>query len=175
MSQEESRSGSLISETSRRINGAALFLCVGLTAADFIVVMLEVISRSAGSTFSWTEEFSRWLLVWITFIGSAVLLREGGHIRVAFFISICPPRFGKVIAVIGELGVLMFLGFFVVLGFSVAMDALQVQGDIITIPMFFPKFGMVLGGVLLFFNEIYVLKSKISAEKKASGVQRPAQ
>jgi TRAP-type C4-dicarboxylate transport system permease small subunit len=53
----------LLRKAHKSLNRGALLLCVALAGADFVVVMLEVISRSVGATFVWTEELSRWLLV----------------------------------------------------------------------------------------------------------------
>ena len=141
----------------RLLHMFALILCVLLAGMDLVVVILEVVTRTAGSTFIWTEEFSRWLLVWMTFIGASVVLREKGHIRVEFFISLCPKKIGKVINLTSELGILLFLGFFVFLAWKVAVDALKIEGDIILIPMFYPKLGLVIGGGLMFIHQLHAI------------------
>jgi TRAP-type C4-dicarboxylate transport system permease small subunit len=149
--------GRVLKEANNFLYKTALIFCVVLVAADLVVVKLEVVSRSAGATVTWTEELSRWLLVWMTFIGASVVLREGGHIRVQYFISKCPERIGKLLGIIGDFGVLVFLLFFTVLAWDVAIDALRFKGDIILIPMFYPKFAMVIGGGLLSFNQAYAI------------------
>jgi TRAP-type C4-dicarboxylate transport system permease small subunit len=135
----------------------ALLVCVFLAGADLLVVVLEVITRTAGSTFIWTEELSRWLLVWMTFIGASVVLRERGHIRVEFFISILPRRIGRFIMLIGEFGILAFLIFFTFIAWRVAVDAFKIEGDIILLPMFFPKFGLVIGGGLMMIHQLHAV------------------
>ena len=141
----------------RFLNKGALILCVALAAADLIVVILEVITRTAGATLIWTEELSRWLLVWMTFIGASVVLREKGHIRVEFFISICPKQIGKIINLVGQLGILFFLCFFIILSWWVAVDALRMKGDIILLPMFYPKLALVLGGGLMLIHQLHAI------------------
>ena len=146
-----------LEQLGRFLNRIALILCVSLAGADLVVVIIEVVTRTAGSTFIWTEELSRWLLVWMTFIGASVVLREKGHIRVEYFISICPKKLGKVINVIGEIGVLVFLYFFTILAWRVAVDALRMEGDIISLPMFYPKLGLVIGGGLMLIHQLHLL------------------
>jgi len=146
-----------LEQLGRFFNRIALILCVSLAGADLVVVIIEVVTRTAGSTFIWTEELSRWLLVWMTFIGASVVLREKGHIRVEYFISICPKKLGKVINVIGEIGVLVFLYFFTILAWRVAVDALRMEGDIISLPMFYPKLGLVIGGGLMLIHQLHLL------------------
>ena len=152
----------------RFFNGIALVLCVALAGADLVVVILEVVTRTAGSTFIWTEELSRWLLVWMTFIGASVVLREKGHIRVEYFISICPKKLGKVIHVTGETGILVFLYFFTVLAWRVAVDALRMEGDIILLPMFYPKLGLVIGGGLMLIHQLHLLIRAIVSDSLAT-------
>ena len=150
------------------LNRGALVLCVALAAADLIVVILEVITRTAGATLIWTEELSRWLLVWMTFIGASVVLREKGHIRVEFFISICPKQFGKVINLISQFGILLFLCFFIILSWWVAVDALGMKGDIILLPMFYPKLALVLGGGLMLIHQLHAIVLAFRSDEGAS-------
>ena len=153
-----------LEQLGRFFNRIALILCVSLAGADLVVVIIEVVTRTAGSTFIWTEELSRWLLVWMTFIGASVVLREKGHIRVEYFISICPKKLGKVINVIGEIGVLIFLYFFTILAWRVAVDALRMEGDIILLPMFYPKLGLVIGGGLMLIHQLHLLIRSILSD-----------
>ena len=141
----------------RFINRIALILCVALAGADLVVVIMEVVTRTAGATFIWTEELSRWLLVWITFVGASVVLKEKGHIRVEFFMTLCPEKLAWFIRLIGEIGVLFFLSFFTVFAWQVAVDALRIKGDIILIPMFYSKLGLVLGGGLMIIHQVHII------------------
>jgi len=137
------------------LNQGALALSVTLAAADLILVVLEVVSRSVGSTIVWTEELSRWCTIWMTFIGASVLLREGGHIRVEYFISISPRIIGILMTLLGEFAVLFFLIFLTIIGWNVAVEALRVQGDIILIPKFFPKVALAIGSGLMVIYQVH--------------------
>jgi TRAP-type C4-dicarboxylate transport system permease small subunit len=135
----------------------AIEFCVVMVAADLIVIMLEVISRSAGSTMVWTEEISRWLLIWMTVIGGSVLLWERGHVRLEFFRSLFPESVKRIIDSLGGLAVLFFLFFFTVISWENALESMRVRGDIILIPLFYPKLSMVIGGLLMIVFQIDVI------------------
>jgi TRAP-type C4-dicarboxylate transport system permease small subunit len=137
------------------LNQGALALSVTLATADLILVVLEVISRSVGETIVWTEELSRWCTIWMTFIGASVILRERGHIRVEYFISISPRIVRILMTLLGEAAVLFFLIFFTIIGWNVAVEALRVQGDIILIPKFFPKVALAIGGGLMVIHQVH--------------------
>lgn len=65
----------------------ALFLAVMV-----VLVFGNVVLRygfNSGITFA--EELSRWLMVWLTFLGAVVALRERGHLGVDTLILLLPP------------------------------------------------------------------------------------
>jgi len=65
-----------------------------LVAIMAVIVNLQVVARYAfDKPFIWPEEVSRLLLIWMTFIGAAALIRRGGDIAVDTFIDLLsPPR-----------------------------------------------------------------------------------
>jgi TRAP-type transport system small permease protein len=75
-----------------------------------VVVMAEVILRyTLGETLVVTEELSRYLMVWIAFLGSVLLIRERGHIAAAGLGGWFGPLGRRVIAVVADLLSLVFL------------------------------------------------------------------
>lgn len=74
------------------------------------VVIAEVILRyTLGETLVVTEELSRYLMVWIAFLGSVLLLRERGHIAAEGLGGWLGPLGRRVIAVVADLLSLVFL------------------------------------------------------------------
>jgi TRAP-type C4-dicarboxylate transport system permease small subunit len=56
-----------------------------------IVIFIQVIARYVfNSSLSWSEEFSRYLFIWQTWLGSSVALRDKKHIR----LEILDNKFG---------------------------------------------------------------------------------
>jgi len=143
----------------------AIEVAVVFVAVDFIVVMMEVISRSAGATFAWSEELSRWLLVGITFIGASVVSKEGGHIRVAYFLTKLPKKVSSWINLIGEIGILFFLLYFTFWSWKVALSCLKVKGDIIQLPLFLPKMTLVIGGVFMIVHKLCDVLRGLNVER----------
>jgi TRAP-type transport system small permease protein len=75
-----------------------------------VVVMAEVILRyTLGETLVVTEELSRYLMVWVAFLGSVLLMRERGHIAAAGLGGWFGPLGRRVIAVVADLLSLVFL------------------------------------------------------------------
>ncbi|MFW5488861.1 MAG: TRAP transporter small permease [Desulfovibrio sp.] len=48
-----------------------------------LLIFMQVITRYFfGYTFEWSEELARFLFVWVVFLGSALLMGQGGHLAV---------------------------------------------------------------------------------------------
>lgn len=75
-----------------------------------VVVMAEVILRyTLGETLVVTEELSRYLMVWVAFLGSVLLMRERGHIATEGLGGWFGPLGRRVIAAVADLLSLVFL------------------------------------------------------------------
>ena len=86
----------------------ALDILSGLCLAIMVVlvfgnVMLRYIANS-GITVS--EELSRWLFVWLTFMGAVVALREHGHLGTDVLVSRLPAVGKKVCLVLAQVAML---------------------------------------------------------------------
>ena len=63
-----------------RANRAAI---IAMMAAMACMVFANVVLRYAsGHSILWVEEASRYLMIWLTFVGSGLVLRYGGHIGI---------------------------------------------------------------------------------------------
>jgi C4-dicarboxylate transporter DctQ subunit len=76
----------------RRLNDLLLTLCKYavilmvpiMTGIIFVQVVLRYVFSSP---FSWAEELARYLLIWITCLGSACAIRDGMHISISYLRS----------------------------------------------------------------------------------------
>jgi TRAP-type C4-dicarboxylate transport system permease small subunit len=114
----------------------------------------------------WTEEISRFLLVWVIFLGGAIGVRERSH----FVLEILTPHTSPLVNQIWEAFVitleLVFCSIFLFRGFKYAAVLLYDVSDISQISMIWvgaaiPAFG---GLSLLFLAEL-VLKKFVKGAK----------
>ncbi|MGI5963530.1 MAG: TRAP transporter small permease [Lawsonibacter sp.] len=80
------------------------------------VVVLQVVFRYFGHPLSWPEEVARWTMIWVTFAGASYSFRNGGLIRVEFFVTKFFPK--KVQMVINAINMVLMMAFFGLLGYS---------------------------------------------------------
>lgn len=95
------------------------WVVIGLMAGMSVLVITNVISRYLfNHSFVWAEELSRYMMIWVGFLGSGLVLRIGAHIAVDVFQDMMPTR----IAQLMRLAVLALVG-----GCIVAMGWLGLQ------------------------------------------------
>ncbi|MDR5897525.1 TRAP transporter small permease [Halomonas vilamensis] len=76
-----------------------------------LISLANVVTRYVtGGSFSFTEEFSVFLLVVLTFAGASVALRRNRHIRIGLLERALPPGPRKVLIVFQALGAAAVLG-----------------------------------------------------------------
>ena len=71
---------------------AAAFLACALVVALLGCVTLGVITRAVGEPLIWTDELSRFLMVWIAVFGWILACRKRIHVRIRYFQDLLPAR-----------------------------------------------------------------------------------
>lgn len=83
-----------------------------------IIVMLQFFTRYVlNDSWSWTEEISRYFLIFLGFVGSITCVRKGSHIFLEFFYRYLPVRAIKPISIFVETlnaAFFAFLGYFAI-------------------------------------------------------------
>src|SRR5262245_19764529 len=96
-----------------RILKAAIALClVTMVVLVFSNVVLRYVFKSGIAT---SEELSRWLLVWLTFLGAIVALREHAHLGVDSLVRALPPR-GRLACFVASYMLMLYSDWLLTLG-----------------------------------------------------------
>ncbi|MDR3077438.1 MAG: TRAP transporter small permease [Planctomycetota bacterium] len=90
-----------LNKTLGRIMAAGMALSfLGLVG----VVLLQVFARLAlPKVPSWTEELSRYFLLWLVGFGGGLAMRDGGYVNVDLLLNLFPAWLKKLILAIGNL------------------------------------------------------------------------
>lgn len=86
----------------------ALDMLSGLCLAIMVVLVFGnvVLRYTVNSGITVSEELSRWLFVWLTFMGAVVALREHGHLGTDVLVSRLPAAGKKVCLVLAQIAML---------------------------------------------------------------------
>lgn len=85
---------------------------IALALALMVVLVFGnvVLRYGFNSGITVSEELSRWLFIWSTFLGALVALREHGHLGVDMVVGRLPDAGKKACLVVGQLLMLVILG-----------------------------------------------------------------
>ena len=146
---------------------AAIALCL---AAMVVLVFSNVVLRYAfNSGIAVSEELSRWLLVWLTFLGAIVALRRHAHLGVDTLVRALPPR-GRFVCFVTSYLLMLYADGLLTLGSW--KQAVLTFGDTapasgISVGLFFYSSGLVFGvsaAVILTYDLYRVLTGAATGE-----------
>lgn len=146
-----------------------LRILVGIMFLTIVILTLvQVFARYIlNSPLLWSEELARLLLVWVVFLGGAVVCWDGRHLNVDTFFS---RSSGRVRVAMRALNALIALIFLAVLAWS-SLPLIEIEWIInmgsIPISMSFVRIPALVGGILMI---VYILLRwfyRIPREKKA--------
>lgn len=93
------------------ILGCFILLATGIIAYD-------VIARRLGVAPSWGEEIVRYMMIWITFLGSALCFRRGAHFGIDVIRRVPGEKFQKFVSLFVILTGAVFSGFLLYYGWK---------------------------------------------------------
>jgi TRAP-type C4-dicarboxylate transport system permease small subunit len=138
-----------------RLNTGLLFVCkylvMILVAVIAIVLIAAVVYRyGLNSAISWAEEFSKYLMVWLTFLGTPIALRHFGHINIDLLVKILPPRLQQLMYFVVSLIICFTMSIVFLKGVSFAeLGARQVASSF-NVSMFYMYVAVPIGSALTF-------------------------
>jgi TRAP-type C4-dicarboxylate transport system permease small subunit len=103
-----------------------------------IVVVLQVICRYLlGAALTWSEEFARYGLIWITFLGAGIALKKRAHMGVQVIVEMFSPGIRKTVQLFTILSVMGFLIVATLKGIELALFNMKQYSPAMGLPMGF--------------------------------------
>ena len=87
---------------------ATAFVACVLVAALLVCVSLGVVTRAVGAPLIWTDEFSRFLMVWLAVFGGILASRKRLHVRIRYFQDLLPARAHRAVELAIQFAVTLF-------------------------------------------------------------------
>jgi TRAP-type C4-dicarboxylate transport system permease small subunit len=79
-----------------------------LIVALLVCVTLGIVTRALGDPLIWTDEVSRFLMLWVAVCGWIIASRRKAHIRIRFFHDLLPPRAWRAAEMVMQAGMIVF-------------------------------------------------------------------
>ena len=103
------RMRSCLEWTSDRLDFLCRYFVATMMAAMTVIIATQVFYRYIlNQPLAWTEEIARYLMIWVTFLGSAMAVKYGEHIGVTFIVERFPQRLQTVIGIVLNLSITFF-------------------------------------------------------------------
>lgn len=149
-----------------RIPELALLL---ITTAVVLILCAQVVFRYfLGSSLDWTEEVSRILLIWLTYLGAAVALKRSGHITVDYFVALFPDVMRRYVELFSYALIVAFSAFLCVQGIAFALLSEKTTFPALQVPVSWQYFGLPVGCLLM---AVYGTDHLIGAIRRRSPAQ----
>jgi TRAP-type C4-dicarboxylate transport system permease small subunit len=127
---------------------AAAFVSCVLVVALLGCVSLGVITRTLGAPLIWTDEFSRFLMVWLAVFGGIVASRKQLHVRIRFFQDLLPARGHRTVELAIQLAVTLFGVMICAFSVGLVNRNLDLEATSLPISMSWMYVPMVLAGLV---------------------------
>jgi len=89
----------ILSPVSDALDKACGVLIVIMLGLMVVITTLQIICRTWFTALSWSDEVTRYLLIWSTFLGAGCVYRHSGHISVTVVQEMMPKRLEKALRV----------------------------------------------------------------------------
>lgn len=126
----------MLNKTGKVLNhvlGVTIFICL---TTMFVLVFANVVLRYAfNSGITWSSEMSRYLFVWLVFLGAIAAMKDNMHLNMDVVTSILPRRIKKVFFVISHLLVLYTLWLFLKGSWSMTLLTMSRLSPATNIPL----------------------------------------
>jgi TRAP-type C4-dicarboxylate transport system permease small subunit len=124
-----------------------------LTLTTFVQVLLRYVF---GGALDWSVELARYLFLWFCFLGFSITLRRGGHVSVRFIVDLFPIWVQRILLIISDTCIFVFLGFIVVEGGLLAHAIRNNISPVMQIPIGYVYIVIPISGILLI---IYLMRT----------------
>ncbi len=139
------------------INRTTEWLTAGFLAVMVILIFAQIVSRLfIGSSFAWTEEVARYLMIWSTFLGASFAFQYGAHIGVEVLVMKLPGLLKNSVQLIASLACFGFFLIMIVKGWEITGRSMMQTSPALDIPMGYIYMIFPTSGILMSLNLIDV-------------------
>lgn len=128
----------------------------------FILVFSNVVGRYCFHfSFGTTEEISAFLMIWVTYLGAGLALREGRHAAIELFQEMLPERFRRIFRAFLGIVILLFFGLLAYYGIKFAHFGWAQETAATQIPQGIPYLAIPIGAIIFGLHLILMFRDWI--------------
>jgi TRAP-type C4-dicarboxylate transport system permease small subunit len=147
---------------------------VGIVLAVMLAVMTVLITWQVfarfvvGDSLTFSEEVSRFLMIWLTLLGAAYAVRRGTLLAVEILPDLLKGIAWKTVKIIAHVLSLVFYVILIVYGWEIASTVSYQKAPATGVSMMWPMLALSAGGVLMLLNTLVVMIEELAPEIQGS-------
>jgi TRAP-type C4-dicarboxylate transport system permease small subunit len=153
------------------LDKTASVVCGALVAALLVCVSLGALTRSLGDPLIWTDELSRFLMVWLAVFGWIVASRKRIHVRIRFFQDRLPKRAHKAVEIAIQSALTLFGALVAIYSTGLIGKNLDLDATTLPISMSWMYAPMVLGGAVTALQGASELVEMLWRRRRVAGAE----
>lgn len=145
-------------------------IIIGITGiillAITVIIFIQVIYRKVlQNSLAWSEELTKYLMVWMTFLATGYILGRGAHSNMDMLVTKLPKSLQLIINKIS--GVLLMFFSYVVLkyGYELTLLGTRQKSSALLIPMNYVYLSIPVGGAIMLFYSFLILIERREQKK----------
>lgn len=146
----------IIHDIDKVINKILRFIVIIMLSVMSVVVFAQVLFRIVHLSIPWSEELSKYLLIWSTFLGAAICIRKGSLVGLEFLKNNMSEEKQKILQTILNLIVCAMLLFLINVGFWAVRRVWFQITPVLKLSMGLMYAAIPIGSVFMLINQILV-------------------
>jgi TRAP-type C4-dicarboxylate transport system permease small subunit len=131
------------------------WLVIVLMATMAVFVFVNVVSRYVFNySIIWVEELTQYQMIWITYLGAGLALREGRHVAVDTLQDLLPEALRRFTRGLVWVAIAAFLVTLTVLGFQIAAFTWDQETPVLNIPTGIPYLAIPIGAAVFLLHVV---------------------
>ncbi len=145
-----------------------VFCCVALAFVMFAAVTMQIISRYfMPLPLPWTEELSRFCMIWMAFLGASSLVRSWENTAVTFVQERLPPKIRFFVDLFVKIIMLFTMAGLAILATNVLPQiAISEKSPAMMISMMIPKSSIIFGSLIVSLQLVWIIADTLLRVKE---------
>lgn len=140
---------------------------IGVLMAAMVVVMCyQVVLRYVfGDSNSWSEELTRYMFIYVCFLGSFIAIRKNSHLQIDFFVHLLKGKVYKWFTVVTSVAIMAFLVYLTPMAINLAVHTTSYSAGL-KVQMGYVYAAVPMGCILMILCMVEMLLQKLSNNKE---------
>ncbi|MGM8365265.1 TRAP transporter small permease [Virgibacillus sp. W0181] len=159
----------ILSKLSNYIYAVSRYMLIFLVGSMSLVIIAQVFCRTfLGFSIFWSEEYARYCLIWTTFIGASMAMKNGELAMFDLFLAKTKKEWQDYYRLILNFLVLIFVVVSIYFGFKQVFSptALMQVSPALRIPMWFVNLSVPTGFIIMFIYIVNTIMETLLAKNK---------